>query len=261
MNKRKAMMYVTNPGPEDIIGGCPWDRAHGRLWSLWDMLLLDSQKFLRLLGNINHMNGVFMTQNVDAVLVVHEAEVVESAEVVELLKQLQLPVSTAKAKTLHYELEKALAEKTSAKVGNTIRELSSRIHDELSSRRLLVLTHDEAKLYDQQCPLFGAEVDAAFPSSYFDIAEVGKCLALSRPTAAVMHCMRALETPLQLMAQDLSITITRDNWGNLLKHIDAAIITLPNSDARKSVYAEGAIQFRHIKVAWRDHAMHAQQIY
>lgn len=223
------------------------------------MLLLDSQKFLRLLGNINHMNGVCMSQNM--VLVVREVEVSESAEIVELLKEMGLPVSTAKAEMFHHEVQKAFAEKRSAKVSDTIRDLSSRIHDELSSRHLLVMTHDEAKLYDQECPLFGSEVDAAFPSSYFDIAEVGKCLALSRPTAAVMHCMRALETPLQLMAQDLNVRHTRDNWGNLLTQIDAAIVALPNSDARKSVYAEGAIQFRHIKVAWRDHAMHARGKY
>lgn len=235
--------------------------AHGQIWSLWDMLLLNSQKFLRLLANINHISGWSMSQEVESGLVISEAEVLESAENVELLKQLELPVSMAQAKKLCYQVEQAFAEKKPAKVKFTISELSSRIYDELSSRHLLALTHEEAELYDQKCPLFGVAVDLAFPSSDFDISEVGKCLALSRPTAAVMHCMRALETPLQIMAKKLNVLNTRENWGRLLTDIDKAIIDLPNRDTNKPVYTEAAIQFRHIKVAWRDHAMHARGKY
>jgi hypothetical protein len=135
------------------------------------------------------------------------------------------------------------------------------LNDEISFKIFFCVSPENINLVEQSKPIFGEDVDTAFPSSSFDVAEAGKCYALGRETACVMHLMRALETPLQLMSSELGVSSIRDNWGNLLKEIDIAIIALPNSDIRKSEFSEAAIQFRHFKNAWRDHAMHARGKY
>ena len=137
------------------------------------------------------------------------------------------------------------------------------LNDEIQLVTFFSIKPENAKLYDQKDLLFGDEVNTAFPSSTFDIKEAGRCLALERDTACVMHLMRALETPLQALAKDLSVNVKRDNWGDLLKEIEIAVLALsPKSDAeRKISYSDACTQFRFFKDAWRNEVMHSRGKY
>ena len=57
--------------------------------------------------------------------------------------------------------------------------------------------------YYETRPLFGPDVFNNFSSANDDIDEAGKCLALGRGTACVMHLMRVLEVGLAALASAL----------------------------------------------------------
>jgi hypothetical protein len=92
--------------------------------------------------------------------------------------------------------------------------------DEIDARPLFAMSPTNADLYDQSEPLFGAQVDDAFPSSAEDVAEAGKSLAVGRWTGAVMHLMRALESPLAALATHVGIP-DGANWNKQLNEIES----------------------------------------
>ena len=53
----------------------------------------------------------------------------------------------------------------------------------------------------------------------FDLEEAGKCIALDRSTAAVLHLMRALEHPLKAMAKAVDVPL-KENWNSILNDIE-----------------------------------------
>lgn len=145
---------------------------------------------------------------------------------------------------------------------STCDRLNALVEDALVNQLLYVVDHRRAGLLEPSVPHFGDDVDRAYPSSAFDIAEAGKCLALDRPTASVMHMMRALEVPMSLLYKNLIGTEPdRAAWGGLLNEIRDKVNKLPDADARKQPCSEAAAQFRLYKNAWRDEAMHARTKY
>lgn len=139
------------------------------------------------------------------------------------------------------------------------------VNDELSTCFLFSLKQDTSKYFDANESLFGPEVEAAFPTAAYDIAETGKCFALERSTASVMHAMRALEPALFAMAKAVGFTPARDEWGGIIEEIEKRVNPshaqyIQDRDKREFL-APAATQFRHFKDAWRNHAMHAREKY
>jgi hypothetical protein len=135
--------------------------------------------------------------------------------------------------------------------------------DEIDARPLFAMSPTNANLYDQPEPLFGREVDDAFPSSAEDIAEAGRCLAVGRWTGAVMHLMRALETPLSELAKHVGVPDAA-NWNKQLNEIEnklRAISKSTHGSDEEQWAAEAAAHFRAIKNGWRNHAMHGRSFY
>jgi len=135
--------------------------------------------------------------------------------------------------------------------------------DEIDARPLFVMSPTNASFYDQTVPLFGEEVDNAFPSSAEDIAEAGRCLAVGRWTAAVMHLMRALEPPLAALAAHVG-TSGAANWNKSLNEIESKLRSVSkreHSENEEQWAAEATSHFRAIKNAWRNHAMHGRSFY
>ncbi|MES2972419.1 MAG: hypothetical protein V4757_02375 [Pseudomonadota bacterium] len=177
-----------------------------------------------------------------------------------VISSLNVPVTMLTIADTKEELLKFDQKLTYMSCGQMMLTVSHNLERELKVAKLFALDSSRAPMYDMPEP-FGPEVQTAFPSSSFDIAEAARCYALDRPTACVMHVMRALEKPLQLMALDLGHTPTRAAWGDILRDIRPIIAALPNSHPRQEFYSEAAVQFRFIKNAWRDSAMHASVRY
>lgn len=144
--------------------------------------------------------------------------------------------------------------------------LHERLRDELESVWFKVLSSDEAKQYKATAP-FGSVVNNKFSSATYDIQEAAKCLALDRSTACVLHLMRVLQLGLNVFANSLNVPFDRKDWHQVLKGIEDEI------DLRKSqkhdddarifldFCSSAAVDFRHFKDAWRNHAMHARENY
>lgn len=135
--------------------------------------------------------------------------------------------------------------------------------DEVDARPMFILPPGSVALVEQSDPPFGAEVDDAFPASADEIAEAARCLALERHTACVMHLMRALETPLDLLAGQVGVPDGK-NWNTLLNQIEAKLRERKGGGRDPEAeqwMAEAATQFRFIKNAWRNHAMHSRMTY
>src|SRR5262249_13649752 len=74
--------------------------------------------------------------------------------------------------------------------------LETTVRLELQERKLLAIEGRLAPLFETPLQDWG-DVPDKFPSVVYDVTEAGKCLALGRDTAAVLHLMRVLERGLQ----------------------------------------------------------------
>lgn len=134
--------------------------------------------------------------------------------------------------------------------------------DEMRARLVFVMPSKHADYYDHPA-LFGEAVDEAFPSVAPDIAEAGKCRALGRWTAAVMHLMRVLEIGLGVLAKHSGVEAD-ENWNTILNQIEGRLRSITRkADGREAEQwaAEAGTHLRFIKNAWRNHAMHPHERY
>nr|WP_319948429.1 hypothetical protein [uncultured Shimia sp.] len=153
-------------------------------------------------------------------------------------------------------------------IANDIRELRNNLFTDFSSVRCVILPRESAALHSPEHPLFGRTVDEAFPSASREISEAGKCLAFELHTACVVHLMRALETPLRVLAIRLGEDSKTENWNTLLNRLEKKVrgggrngqSATFNKD-QQATYAEAISLLFNIKNAWRNHAAHADHIY
>jgi hypothetical protein len=158
---------------------------------------------------------------------------------------------------------------TRKQINDMVPELLNRLEDEC--RRQLMIMIDPTHISYISNPQFFDPEDAAankvsvqFPSAAEDIAEAGKCFALGRSTASVMHLNRAVEAGLIALATALGVTRQND-WGKYLTGIDNALqAKLKASGARspdEQFYAEVHITFDAVRRAWRNPTMHVDKTY
>jgi hypothetical protein len=152
---------------------------------------------------------------------------------------------------------------TGSEVREMLTQLQERIHDELRSELVLHVPKDRSSLF-QEHKLFGDEVHTAFPSAAFDIEEAGKCLALARATACVMHLSRAVEVALRTVATELHLP-HRNDWGRHIADIETELAKRYKQAGARTpdelFYSEAVSQIDHIKTAWRNSTMHVDRIY
>jgi hypothetical protein len=157
-----------------------------------------------------------------------------------------------------------------------VQDLACDLFDELSEPVFLHIPFAEKELYEQKEPMFGQLVADKFPDSAREIAAAGRCLALEEPTAGVAHLMRALESPLQVIAAEMGVTFKKgpndlENWKNLIDNIEAKIeedvarleqtAKSHERNNRLKRLAEIALDFRHFKNAWRNDVAHGREWY
>jgi hypothetical protein len=142
----------------------------------------------------------------------------------------------------------------------------SGVRDGLMKRLAISIEPHKVKLYEQAEPLYGNDVDVAFPGFVAEnISEAGKCLALDRGTACVFHLMRALDKVVQLLGEKLNVTIIDKNnvdldWGIILANMVAPISAMPKGPA-KNEWSEAHTLLVHVKQAWRHPTMHPKDTY
>jgi hypothetical protein len=142
--------------------------------------------------------------------------------------------------------------------------LHGRIVDEIKRRTLLIIPSKDRDLYNQDKPLFGDDVFKNFASANEDIAEAGKCLALARATACVMHLNRALEIALAALAKAVNVGKQND-WGKYISEIGKELESRMKAAGKRTpdeqFYSEVADSFDKIKRAYRNPTMHPEKTY
>ncbi len=148
-----------------------------------------------------------------------------------------------------------------------IAELHNRVREELSLYHVYALTPDKLRYAEPKEPVFGADVEGAFPGASYDIEEAAKCLAFRRSTACVFHLMRVLELGLAAMARKFKVPHEREQWNNMIEGIESKIKDMnanshgSNWRDQRDFYSGAAAHFRLLKDSWRNHTMHAREKY
>lgn len=174
------------------------------------------------------------------------------------------------AKAAHYALYKLFNLDPPSSYGDlrhAYGELERRISDEIEDQLFLFVPSSDAEFYNGE-QLFGKKVEAAFPSSIYEISEAGKCIALGRFTGAVCHLMRVLECGLRAMAVKFKVRTDNKPWNYIievaelrLKKIRAAKRKPKNWKVEERFYSEAIAHFRFLKDAWRNYSMHLFERY
>lgn len=196
------------------------------------------------LQNVSHRVGVLNSAKEVEADIISLRAAVSALAMADLIASLEDKDCTVQQITAHAQ-----------DVGRTLKR-------ELSSVIFYVVPSDRRK-YIEASSLFGDRVSLRFPMAEHDIDEAGKCLALQRPTACVMHLMRVLEVGLQSLAQELGVP-EQTNWNTLLNQIERLLpeITAKRfSPADEQWFSEVASHFRLLKNGFRNHAMHFREKY
>ncbi|CAM8622654.1 hypothetical protein [Sphingobium sp.] len=157
-----------------------------------------------------------------------------------------------------------ITESTAYGIAHVVNEALIIIRNVLDGHLLVGLIPNHALKFSPSSSLFGDQVEEKFPSSVYDIEEAGKCIAIGRYTACVMHLMRALEPALLALQTAVQVDVPKEQWDQIINQIEAKIKEIrkrTHSGGDEQWYSEAASHFRIIKNAWRNHAQHLHERY
>ena len=158
------------------------------------------------------------------------------------------------------------------KVKELLDDITKTLRRELSLKIVLALQPNEASYFSPKISLFGQPFEDKFKTDgAFELDEAAKCLALSRPTAAVFHLMRILEIGIASLSSCVGIPDpikpAERNWGVFLKKIkeDGIEKKWPTTADRMSgdgLLFEGLhASLDAVKNPWRNEIMHVSGKY
>jgi hypothetical protein len=235
-----------------------------RLYTLRDMLRFSAAKFQELMRSLQELKCEYGWQLVPREGTI-DADLATRTEIVigvclECCESLDLKSSKAAIKRYlpairSWDLWTAV---------NAVKDIDSRIQDELEAELFLYVPSIASKLYLNQFWI-GEDVLKAFPGVASDALEAATCYALERYTASVFHLMRILEHGLASLAASLKVPIVNPNWHQILVACENQIKDLMKIDptwrVNERFYNEAALEFRHFQRALRNHTAHAHSHY
>ncbi len=112
--------------------------------------------------------------------------------------------------------------------------LLTTIHEELKSRRTIMIPMDRAIFYQVEGTFLGPDVCDRFPEVIGDAQEAGNCYALERYTACVFHLMKIMEYIVQKLGKKFKISgLETKTWGKILKDVKDKIQDMPHDIPRR----------------------------
>jgi hypothetical protein len=252
-------------------------RRAGELWSLWDMLKFNAAAFYEAMENLGTLTGFVMTfteftkqlGNTKAGEQLIDSDFAKIAQ--KELESLHAEVTILGNHLTALSVRRLIAamqkeEKPSQRqFGDAIREISSRLKDELDLVCTLAISQERAKYFEPAEPLFGQLINDRLPLAVPDIEDAGKCIAVNQGTAAVFHLMRVTEAALKGLAQLLGIPYA-PSWESYIKQINDRIAAKHKTKGIKwkrdeAFYRDLAGDLQTIKIAWRNPTMHIVRRY
>jgi hypothetical protein len=118
------------------------------------------------------------------------------------------------------------------KLRDRANELPGRLYAELNALLIFEIPLNKREFLEDDEPLFGPVVNAAFPHTREDIEEAGKCLAYGLPTGAVFHLMRAVETACSVVVKSFGGDTHKEDGephtlGGFFNQVEAKVKKMP----------------------------------
>jgi hypothetical protein len=153
---------------------------------------------------------------------------------------------------------------TTEEMSSSLRDLQSRIEDQLQSRHFLFVQPAKVE-YFHSPSLFGQQVNDKFAAAISDIQDAGTCLAVGLGTSAVMHLMRVTEVGLKALAASLKIPYA-PSWESYLRQIQTRIDAKHKTKGvqwkrDEKFYRDVSGDLLTVKQAWRNPTMHIDRRY
>jgi hypothetical protein len=109
---------------------------------------------------------------------------------------------------------------------------------------------------------FSARVYKKFPGAVIDMQEAGKCFALGRNMACVIHLMRVLEVGLKKIHRKCKVKKVNPNWDVMLTDLGKYVDNLPRPKRREQIKLRSVLVWlAAVKDAWRNKTMHVERDY
>jgi hypothetical protein len=230
------------------------------------MLRFYAHKFLDSLDDLSAIRVLAVNEPPLAQITVDTTTRTRINNLIEQLSDMKL-VMTVKSSE---RLREAGATAAAGYLREIVSEIQDRLHDELEGT-LIFCIRENAEYFEPKVPLLGKEFEDKFAThGIFELDEAGKCLALSRGTAAVFHLMRIMEIGIRAVAKSLGIPDpikpSDRNWYQIRKRIkeesDARLARKAWKDLRdKEFFASAYVSLDAVRVAWRNPTMHIENKY
>lgn len=142
--------------------------------------------------------------------------------------------------------------------------------------RTFVFTRKESSSFIDNPAFFGEDVKRVFLPASSDICEVGNCLAVESPTAAVFHLMRVAEYGLRALAKKLHVRLTHGglrqpvefaDWEKVITGIKNEITKARalnpghKRQAKLEMYSDAADHCAYMKDIFRNNISHTRKPY
>jgi hypothetical protein len=267
-------MHLTKHSQVHRFAHCPDVRppeALPRIVSLADMLEFDATLLLRFARGAGHLDATSVALrkfNPDRTDKQWEQVPEDSSPgmalaltiVAEQCRFLGL-LASAKAATRLAQAYERHSENTLSGLRELSLDLESRLRDELEGRLCFMIEPSRTHYFKGDAPPFAASLPLRFQGAEHEFLEACRCFALDRATACVFHLMRAIETPLSVIAKRLKLNLpVSPTWGDYLKEMKTAIAALPSKTLRhkqrREYYSGLEAHIHAIKNAWRNPTMH-----
>jgi hypothetical protein len=144
-----------------------------------------------------------------------------------------------------------------------LEQLRRRIEEDLRKQYFLSVSSEMHKLWKRKD---GFNLGSKFEDAQQDIEDAGSCLAVEQGTACVLHLMRALESVIHILSNELGMTVTHKTpWRVLTGNMDDKIKKMPDNTQeeknKKNAWEESRINLHHIGSVWRNDTMHPAKSY
>jgi hypothetical protein len=241
-------------------------------WSGYILESLIADTFLkgeRGLGNIPVPTEAFH-QPVDIETMQKAIEALKQVETE--FRKIGLQITADTALELRQELESDETLHDFWWLRDKLRNIQKLTRKEMSGRFFVYIAPEQIKFCPRltQHKLFVDVVAKAFPSTTYDVAQAGICLAVELGTACVFHLMRVLEIGLGVLGAKFGVSLAHTNWAPAIEQIESKIRdmhkdpvwkALPDCKEQQEFYAQAASHFGVLKDAWRNHTMHSRGKY
>jgi hypothetical protein len=232
------------------------------------MLRITARKFVDSLDDLTAIRMLALRAAPNTLMTLDTTTRSRIRHLIEQLTEMKLTMTVKSV----CALQEAGANANAEFLKHIVSEIQGRLGDELEEK-LIFCIRENAEYFEPKEPLFGVDFQNKFPTNgIFELDEAGKCLALSRETAAVFHLMRLMEIGIRATAKSLGIPDPIKpsdwNWYQILKRMKdendqrsagkTKRWTVPGDrEFFESAYAS----LDAVRVAWRNPTMHIENKY